>query len=263
MRAVADRDAAVKLATEFEQRYDWEVANAGGGGGGRGARQKSHASVDDLDEEAMVIRNNELHIQMKKMDVAHKVTLRTIGLELNISHRLLGGLLSLQRGDILAKYAQGRGGRALRFVSLVCTRASKAPETSGRPSSDGGVMKQYRDKEHWTVQWCSFSRSRKLSSKKLTTLQLTEIRDVTFGPISDNFTRNADKLEDEPWTCFSILTDNRTFDFAAKSSKGAMLWVEVLLLLTGRPPRGIGRLLWKSASMRMKHASTRRSMDQA
>jgi len=126
-------------------------------------------------------------------------------------------------------------------------------------------MKQFSEHEHWELHWCSFSRSRRVLAKKVTIVKLTEIRDVTYGADSSNFARQASKLEDEPWTCFSVQTDSRSFDFAAGSSRDAMKWVEVLLFLTGRVPRGVGRFLWKSAAMRMKKHSTtaRRCLRQA
>ena len=114
------------------------------------------------------------------------------------------------------------------------------------------------------MQWSNINRNGKISKSKPKVLRVTDIREITYGAESENFQRRLDKKKDihNPWLCFSVYTDTRSFDFAAETSREAMEWVEVLRFLTGLPMQGIGRMLWKCAFMRMQE-NARRCQGQA
>jgi len=215
----------------------------------------------DTDAEALSIRNNELRLQLKRLECTQHNIKRNMRMDVTIVKRILGQTLTLLRGRTLVKYAHGRGGGvANRFVSLHCARASKINlDLDNTEWVVGSIVSQYSSKEHWSVQWSNINRNGKIATSKPKILRLTDIREITYGAESENFQRRRDKNKtiSDPWLCFSVYTDTRSFDFAAESSREAMEWVEVLRFLTGLRMRGIGQMLWKCAFMRMQENAKR------
>ena len=167
IRLAQDRDAAVQLAEEFERKFEL-MENSKEEDDDDNERVSKCA---DNDTEALSIRNNELRLQLKRMECAQYTTRRNMRMDVTIVKRVLGQTLSLLRGrtfhissflmfsihshtqthhhhhhtGTLVKYAHGRGGGiANRFVSLHCARASTASLDSDSVTwVVGSIMSQY------------------------------------------------------------------------------------------------------------------------
>ena len=167
IRLAQDRDAAVQLAEEFERKFEL-MENSKEEDDDDNDRVSKCA---DNDTEALSIRNNELRLQLKRMECAQYTTRRNMRMDVTIVKRVLGQTLSLLRGrtfhissflmfsihshtqthhhhhhtGTLVKYAHGRGGGiANRFVSLHCARASTASLDSDSVTwVVGSIMSQY------------------------------------------------------------------------------------------------------------------------
>ena len=96
---------------------------------------------------------------------------------------------------------------------------------------------------------------------------------VLFGARSENFLKQR-PLRDHEWCCVSLITAERSYDFALSSSKQAIIWVQGLqqLWMASSPPQQAaqaaewaernryGRLLWKSAQLRLRTRRRRSSL---